>query len=156
MDFFQLLMDAGTQPATSGSESDSSEKSFLQDKTLSKDELFGQIAVFLLAGYETTMTALCYTATLLAMHQDAQDECAKEIAQVCGTGRITYDHIAKLELLDATLKESMRLYSPVRRFFRECVKDTIVEGIDFRKGDIIMIPGHVIHVTTFPTLSYFL
>jgi cytochrome P450 len=48
---------------------------------LTRDEVVENCYAFLLAGYETTSTALAYTAWLLAKNPDAQDKLQAEIDQ---------------------------------------------------------------------------
>lgn len=51
----------------------------LKSSVLSDEAIIGNAFVFLLAGYETTSTALGFTAWLLAKHQDVQKKLQKEI-----------------------------------------------------------------------------
>ena len=120
-----------------------------EGKSLSKAELFSQVAIFLVAGYETTMTTLTYTSMMLAMHPDVQDAVAEEIISKCDSGPVTYEQVASMSYLDATLKEAMRMHPPVRRFVRECVKPTVVEGVEFKVGDHVLIPVHLLSVSSY-------
>lgn len=51
----------------------------VQKWKLTDDAVLGNAFVFLLAGYETTSTALAFTAWLLAKHPDVQEKLQKEI-----------------------------------------------------------------------------
>lgn len=51
----------------------------MQKWKLTDDAVLGNAFVFLLAGYETTSTALGFTAWLLAKHRDVQERLQKEI-----------------------------------------------------------------------------
>ena len=63
-DFLQLMIEATD---------DSSQKK------LSNEQIVGLARGFLLAGYETTSTALAYTAYLLALHPRVQERLYSEI-----------------------------------------------------------------------------
>lgn len=51
-------------------------------KTLTVSERLSQAILFMVAGYETTATALEFIAYHIAMHQDVQDKLIEEIDQV--------------------------------------------------------------------------
>ena len=55
----------------------------VKKRTLSDDEITAQAFLYVLAGYETTSTALSYTTFLLATHQDVQEKLYTEIQKHC-------------------------------------------------------------------------
>ncbi len=69
---------------------------------------------FLLAGHETTSTALCLICYAIATHTSVQDQLIKEIDQLQENNNdsISYERIMKMEYLDMVVKESLRLYPP--------------------------------------------
>lgn len=52
---------------------------------LSDDELYGNMFIFNLAGFETTATTLTYTMPLLATHPEVQEWLAEEVRNVLGS-----------------------------------------------------------------------
>lgn len=70
---------------------------------LSLDEVVSNVHSFLLAGFETTAVLVLFSLLHLAHNQTAQTECAMEAAVQSETGG----------LVDAALKETLRLYPPV-------------------------------------------
>ncbi|KAE9546078.1 hypothetical protein FO519_010710, partial [Halicephalobus sp. NKZ332] len=98
---------------------------------------------FMLAGYETTSTALAYASWLLAKHQDVQEKLYNEIKSTLKDEPADYDNAMRMPYLDAVFKETLRLKPPVIFFTgRTCVEDTVVNGIRVPKGVGVNIPVH--------------
>ena len=79
---------------------------------MSDQEIRDQVLIFLLAGHETTSTALTFTVHLLGRHPDTQDAVHSEIADVLGGRAPHADDIARLTRTEMAVKEAMRLYPP--------------------------------------------
>ncbi|KAF7984103.1 hypothetical protein HWV62_16712 [Athelia sp. TMB] len=86
---------------------------------LTDDEVFAQIKTFIFAGHETSSTGLSWTFHLLAKHPHIQDRLRAEIvqakveAEARGAEQIEPDALAALPLLDAVLRESLRVRPPI-------------------------------------------
>lgn len=110
IDALHLLLEASegkhceTRPGTS-------EKSGL----LNDDEIAWNALVFLLAGYETTSTALAYVTYCLSLHPGIQENVFNEIIENIESDHLdlTYDDVSKLHYLEQVIMESLRLYPPV-------------------------------------------
>lgn len=80
---------------------------------LTNDELIGQTNFLFMAGHATTASALTWTLFLLAQHPhsmfDLLDECNSKLRGVTPT----MEQLDELPLLEAVIKESMRLLPPV-------------------------------------------
>ncbi|KAG1723804.1 cytochrome P450 [Suillus lakei] len=93
---------------------------------LSDAELLGQMNVMVFAGLETTTAAVARALYKLAKHPHVQEQLRAEIygamagCQVpddhlhakdeCGSVRLSYDALMNLPLLDAVVRETLRLY----------------------------------------------
>ena len=73
---------------------------------MSDQEIRDQVLIFLLAGHETTSTALTFTMQLLGRHPDAQEAVHSEIANVLGGRAPHADDIARLTLTEMAVKEA--------------------------------------------------
>ncbi|KAH8098675.1 hypothetical protein JL720_1635 [Aureococcus anophagefferens] len=62
------------------------------------------------AGYDTTSNTLAFTTLLLASRPELQRALRDEVTAAAPAGAVGADDVAKLPLLNAVLKESMRLY----------------------------------------------
>lgn len=109
-------------------------------QTFSADEMVDQVAIFFLAGHETSASALAWTLYLLAMYPDWQDRVAQE-------GRDVSEDFASLSNLRATrdvFKEALRLYPPVPMMVRETTCPETLRGRDAPKGSqIVLSPWHL-------------
>lgn len=103
--------------------------------------------IFLLAGYETTSTALAFTAWLLAKHPDVQQKLRKEIQEkIKDNDVVNYDAVHKLPYLDAVFHESLRYFPPVPQFItRTCVKECDIGPYHFVPGVQVNIPAKEMH-----------
>jgi cytochrome P450 len=66
----------------------------------------------MLAGYETTSTALTYSLFVLARYPDEQEKLFNELHQHSDTNPFepNYDNVMKLTYLDMFIKEVLRFY----------------------------------------------
>ncbi|KIY97592.1 Cytochrome P450 4F3 [Monoraphidium neglectum] len=90
-------------------------------KPLTLDKLKGELSIFYIAGFETTSHAITWTLGLLAAHPQQQDALAAELARVGLAPSdvhpeprpFEWGDLSRLPLLNATIKESLRLFPPV-------------------------------------------
>ncbi|MBN8189238.1 cytochrome P450 [Salipiger thiooxidans] len=86
-------------------------------ETFSTEEMVDQVAIFFLAGHETSASALAWAFYLVATHPDWQERLAEE-AQVLGEVP-AFSDIAWLRLSRDVFRETLRLYPPVPMMVRE-------------------------------------
>ncbi|BGP48900.1 hypothetical protein JCM10450v2_004779 [Rhodotorula kratochvilovae] len=100
--------------------------------SMTNEELRGQLTTFLLAGHETTSTALTWTLWRLASDTKIQDKLRREIraanAKAISEGRDELDsrELDALPYLDAVSREILRLESPVTATVRHAAKDDLI------------------------------
>jgi cytochrome P450 len=95
---------------------------------LDEDELVGHTGVIFAAGHETSTNALAWTLFLLGEHPDVASELVAELASVLHGDPPTVEQLGKLPLLDAVVKESMRILPPVPLHPRLVAEDTELGG----------------------------
>ncbi|SEN28522.1 Cytochrome P450 [Loktanella fryxellensis] len=109
-------------------------------QTFGVEEMVDQVAIFFLAGHETSAAALAWTLYLLALHPDWQDRLATEAAAWDG-------QFAGLSTLRATrdvFRESLRLYPPVPMMVRETQKPEIFRKRSVKVGaQVVLSPWHL-------------
>ncbi|CAB3401806.1 unnamed protein product [Caenorhabditis bovis] len=114
---------------------------------MSKEEVIQNCFAFLLAGYETTSTALAFCTYLLAEHQQVQQKLYDEIQEVKAEQGFDYDSIHGMKYLDAVFKESLRVYPPVIHFItRVCLNDITINGQFFPKGTNVSVLPYNVHM----------
>jgi cytochrome P450 len=104
------------------------EKASAEDK-MTEDELIGQITVLIFGAQDTTASSLTRLLHMLSTHTNVQDQLRDEISEALastGDGRLDYDVVMSLPLLDAVLKETLRLHPPVPFVRRTTLKDQAV------------------------------
>ena len=106
------------------------------------EEMVDQVAIFFLAGHETSASALAWTLYLMATHPDWQERLAEE-AQALDTDQ-GFSVMAKLKLSRDTFREALRLYPPVPMMVREASCPERFRDRDVPKGaQIVLSPWHL-------------
>ena len=108
------------------------------------DEMVDQVAIFFLAGHETSAAALAWALYLLATHPDWQDRLAAEAEAVFGHEIPYFSTINRLKLARAVFRETMRLYPPVPMYVREAACPMEFRSRKVPKGaQVIVSPWHL-------------
>jgi cytochrome P450 len=105
---------------------------------LDRREILEQALVFLLAGYDTTSTALAFTLHELGTRPDLQDEVRAEVAEVVGDRQPTPEDAAALDLTRRCLLEGMRLHPPAYITGRSATVDTTIAGFRIPAGTVTL------------------
>ena len=104
-----------------------------------------EIMTFLLAGYETSATALTWTLYLIGQHAEAARRINEEIEIVLGGRAPHVDDIPKLVNVRAAALEAMRLYPPIYAFERHALADDVVGGYYVPAGALITLCPYITH-----------
>ncbi|ODN76886.1 hypothetical protein, variant 3 [Cryptococcus amylolentus CBS 6039] len=123
------------------------------DERLTDEEILDQVNTFMLAGYETTSTALCWCIYSLAKHPEIQERLRQELLEI-SEQQPDIDTLNALPYLDAVIKESLRLSAPVPLALREASQDisiplstpitgkdgNLMDRVEVGKGTTILMP----------------
>jgi len=101
---------------------------------LSHDEVVAHAGVIFAAGHETSSNALCWTLLLLALHPRLNADVVDELTGVLRGDAPAVEQLARLPLLDAVIKESMRVFPPVPLNHRLCARSTELGGYPIPVG----------------------
>jgi cytochrome P450 len=112
---------------------------------MSRQEIRDQVLIFLLAGHETTSTALTFTMHLLGRYPDVQAAVHREIDEVLADRAPHADDIARLKFTEMTVKEAIRLYPPAYALGRLAEHEVIISGQRIPAGSIILISPWATH-----------
>ncbi len=101
---------------------------------MSDEELHDELMTLLVAGHETTATALAWTFRWLLERPDVTARMRRELAQAEAEGPLSPERIAKLELLDAVAREALRLQPVLPLVGRILQRPARVGGYDLPAG----------------------
>jgi cytochrome P450 len=101
-------------------------------------ELRAQVLLFLLAGHETTATALTFTLWLLGHHPQAQQRVRDEVRQMVGDRTPTAEDAASAADTTMVVKEAMRLYPPAYGIARRTGHDLAIGGYHLPEGSVVI------------------
>ena len=112
----------------------------LTGRYFTQAEVVDQIALFFLAGHETSAAALSWTLWLLAANPDWQDRVAIEARDL----QRNFGALAKLRVTRAVFREAMRLYPPVPMMVREATSEENFRQRKVPKGaQLVISPWHL-------------
>ncbi len=104
------------------------------------DDMVDQVAIFFLAGHETSASALAWALYLLALYPEWQDRIAEE----AGAGEIGFSDIGQLKVTRDVFRETLRLYPPVPMMVREAACPERFRDRDIKPGSqIVLSPWHL-------------
>ncbi len=103
-------------------------------------EMVDQVAIFFLAGHETSASALAWTLYLLALYPDWQERAADEARHVAPH----FGTLSRLRVTRDIFREALRLYPPVPMMVRETTRAERFRDRDIRPGaQVVLSPWHL-------------
>ncbi len=112
---------------------------------LSRRAVLDESATLLLAGHETTASALVWSLYLLAQHPQHADALAADLAAHLSGEAPSYGDLDSLELLRATLDETLRLYPATHRIARTVKTPVVIGGHLLSTGADVVMPQWAVH-----------
>jgi unspecific monooxygenase len=106
------------------------------------EQLGDQVATMILAGHETTATALFWSLYLLALDPVTQDRLAAEVQGATVDGALD---IERLKFTRAVVDETMRLYPPAFLIARSASGPDSIAGMPVKKHDIVLVAPWLLH-----------
>ncbi|EPT02070.1 hypothetical protein FOMPIDRAFT_1118855 [Fomitopsis schrenkii] len=107
---------------------------------LSEEELVSQMALLLYTGTDTTSNTMVKILERLAQNEDVQAKLRQELVEAQRGERLSYDDLMRLPILDAVVRETLRLdpvASPVARHPAKGAVLPLSEHIRGRDGSMI-------------------
>lgn len=107
----------------------------------STEEMVDQVAIFFLAGHETSASALAWALYLLATHPEWQDRVA---AEAQGWGQGGFSEMSRLRLSRDVFREALRLYPPVPMMVREARYPERFRNREVpKRAQLVLSPWHL-------------
>ncbi|KAK4635492.1 Cytochrome P450 monooxygenase ALT8 [Fulvia fulva] len=105
------------------------------------EELVNQMMTFLVAGHETTATAMIWAMLMLCKHPDVQQKLRDKIRTSIPTlnDEITASQIDDCHYLQAVCSEVLRLWAPVSMTMRVADRDTVIAGEAIPRGMTVIL-----------------
>ena len=98
------------------------------------EELRDQMMTLLFAGHDTTATSLAFAFHNILCHSEVRERLRAELVHVVGAGPLAPEHVGKLEYLDATVKETLRLNPIISEVGRVLARPMRIGGWDLPAG----------------------
>ncbi|KIT17361.1 cytochrome P450 [Jannaschia aquimarina] len=109
--------------------------------SFSREEMVDQVAIFFLAGHETSASALAWGLYLLAADHAAQTRVAVEAP---GWENFAFSDLSRLSFTRDVFRETLRLYPPVPMMVREATRKEVLRDRKAGKGaQIVLSPWHL-------------
>jgi cytochrome P450 len=112
------------------------------NEAFSDQQLGDQVATMILAGHETTATALFWSLYLLALDPATQERLAAEVKAATVDGALELDW---LKFTRAVVDETLRLYPPAFLIARAAAAPDTIADFPVRKHDVILIAPWLLH-----------
>ena len=106
------------------------------------EQLGDEVATMILAGHETTATALFWSLYLLALDPATQDQLAAEVQGATSTAEFD---VEALKFTRAVIDETMRLYPPAYLIARAAAAPDTIAGLPVKKNDVVLIAPWLLH-----------
>jgi cytochrome P450 len=105
-------------------------------------EMVDQVAIFFLAGHETSASALGWGLYLLATHPEAQARVAAEARAFAADP--SFAALSRLRFTRDVFRETLRLYPPVPMMVRQTTRAETFRGRAVRPGaQVVLSPWHL-------------
>ena len=109
-------------------------------ETFDTDEMVDQVAIFFLAGHETSASALAWALYLLARYPKWQDRLAEEALTFSGD----FSDLSHLSQTRDVFREALRLYPPVPMMVRQATEAEAFRNRAVARGaQIVLSPWHL-------------
>ena len=110
-------------------------------ETFTTDEMVDQVAIFFLAGHETSASTLAWALYIMALYPEWQERLA---AEALALETCDFAVMSKLRLSRDVFRETLRLYPPVPMMVREAACPEVMRERSVRQGSQLVIsPWHL-------------
>ncbi|WP_235718256.1 cytochrome P450 [Mycolicibacterium goodii] len=111
---------------------------------LTDEDICNDLLIFMLAGHDTTATALTYALWALGHHPDIQDRVAAE-ASALGDRELTPADVPRLGYTVQVLHEALRMCPPAAGVGRLALRDIAVDGHRVEAGSLVALGIYAVH-----------
>lgn len=116
-----------------------------EDGRMTDRQVRDEALTLLLAGHETTATALAWTWYLLSKNPEAEQRFHAELETVLAGRPPTYEDLRRLEYTERVFSESLRLYPPAWAIGRMAIQQVRLFNYLVPRGAICVLSPYVMH-----------
>lgn len=114
-------------------------------ESMSDRELLDEIMTLIIAGHETTASALTWTWYLLSQHPQVAARLQQEIAGLPEDLPMTVESVQQLVYTRQVIEESLRLYPPGWLLTRKATVPVEVGGFEIEPGAHVFVAPYMVH-----------
>jgi cytochrome P450 len=114
-------------------------------EAMSDEQLRDEVLTLILAGHETTATALSWTWYLISQHPQVERKLRAELDEVLGGRPPAMADLVNLNYTGMVIDEAMRLYPPVWAIGRAAIEDDEIMGYRVPRGSNVMLSQWMTH-----------
>ncbi|HTY50840.1 MAG TPA: cytochrome P450 [Steroidobacteraceae bacterium] len=129
-DFLAMLMDARDRES---------------GEPMTERALIDEVMTLVVAGHETTASALNWTWYLLSRHPEADARLHAEIAAAAQTPSPSLDQVQALAYTSQVVNEALRLYPPGWLLSRRTVEPDVLGGYEVPAGTDVLLSPYLLH-----------
>jgi cytochrome P450 len=112
---------------------------------MSDQQVRDEVLILLLAGYETTATALTWTWYLLSQHPEVERRLHAELDTVLLGQRPSVEHLDKLPYTRMVIQEALRLYPSAFGLTRHAVAEDEIGGYRIEAKSMVFVSQYCTH-----------
>lgn len=106
-----------------------------------KDEM----QTILFAGYDTVAQGILWLIYFLSMNNEWNEKILEELNRIDKNIDESKINLTDTPILNACIKETLRLLPPAWAFYRTVLQDDKIDGYFFKKNSLIMISPYILH-----------
>ncbi|CAF5106100.1 unnamed protein product, partial [Rotaria sp. Silwood1] len=119
-------------------------------QSFSNEQIREEILAFILAGHETTSTLITWCLYVDMTNPEIYRACLEEVDHVLQDGtELAHQKLDQLQVIEAVIYETLRLYSPALFFIRQCIHEHIIGGGASKQRPISVPRRVIVHINTY-------
>jgi cytochrome P450 len=112
---------------------------------MSERQLIDEVMTMIIAGHETSATAMNFTWYLLSRHPEVEQRLHAEIDALPDAPLLSFEESRALRYTRAMIEEAMRLYPPVWLLTRRALEPDTLSGYALPAGTDVMFSPYILH-----------
>ncbi len=112
---------------------------------MSERELVDEVLTLIVAGHETTASALNWTWYLLSQHPQAEARLHAEIDAAPASAAPSLAQMESLAFTQQVVHEALRLYPPGWLLSRRTIEPDVLSGFEIPAGTNVLLPLYLLH-----------